>query len=200
MRSAMVAVVCVIGSGMITGCSSNFVRPAPDAFTIGKSKPAEVEKQVTGVNPIRQNDVVINNEKINLTTYIGAPSFNGFYGSIIPRRTLTFSFFNDILIGEEFNSTVDEEKTEFDVKKIPQIHKGQTKDQVVAIMGKPSGNIRYPLVADKLGSGIVYAYTYSRYAPLVSPTWSHLFIVTLDQNNVVTNVSYKVDGKEQINL
>lgn len=181
---------------LTSGCASNFVRPAPDALLMGKSTSDEVIKHVSG-SPIRQNNVTINNEKINLVHYIYTGNVP-FYGSIIPRHILTYSFFNDVLVGEEFNSTMDGEKTEFDVTKVAGIHKGQTKDQVIAILGNPSGSLIYPLVADKEGSGIVYAYTYSRFAPLVAPTWSQLLIVTLDQNKVVTNISYKIDGKEQI--
>lgn len=180
---------------LTTGCASNFVRPAPDALTLGKSKVDDVLKQVSG-SPYRQNNVPVNEQKITLVSYMYTGNVP-FYGSIIPRRTLIYSFYNDVLIGDELNSTYEDEKTEFDIKKVAEIHKGQTKDEVIATLGKPSGNIRYPLVTEKQGSGMVYAYTYSRFAPIVSPTWSYMLIVTLDQNNVVTNISFKEDGKEK---
>lgn len=192
-KNILVVVACL--SLLMSGCASNFVRPAQNTLVLGQSNTEDVTKKVTG-SPYRQS-VIVNNEKLNLVRFDYIHN-NVFYGSKIPRRTLTYSFFNDMLVGEEFNSTFENEQTEFDVKKVAEIHKGQTLDQVVAIMGKPTGKILYPWIADKQGSGIVYEYTYSRFAPIYSPTTSHRVLITLDQNKVVTSISYKLDGKEQI--
>lgn len=185
--------ICILGS--IGGCAGNFVRPDTDSVKLGKSKPGEVTSLVSG-QPTRRN-VEVNNEKIDtiIYNYVGNVPF---YGSVIPHRSLTYSFFHDVLVGEEFISTYDDERTEFDTNKVPQVRNGQTKDQVISIMGAPSGKVLYPLIGDKNGSGLVYAYSYSRFAPLVSPSWSYLLIVTFDEKGVVTNISYKENGKEVI--
>lgn len=197
-RNATVFILCIFGSAALTGCASNFVRPEPNAITLGKSTPDQVIKATKG-NPIHQNNVSINNEKINLVTYQFMEGAK-FYGMVMPRRSLTFSFFNDVLIGEELNSTYDGEKTEFDTTKVAQIQKGQTQDQVIGILGKPSGKVLYPIVTDKSGYGLVYAYAYARFAPFYSPSFSYLLVVSFDSNNVVTAISYKENGKEQIAL
>lgn len=191
-------IALLIGTALLTtGCATNFVKPAQNALTIGKSNSEEVKKLVPGSS--YKQVVTVNNEQVSTFTY--QYMFNNvFYGSIIPHRSLIYSFFNDVLVGEEFNSSYEEEKTEFDIKKVAEIRKGQTLDQVIAIMGNPSGKIVYPLISDKAGSGIVYAYSYTRFVPIYSPTTSHLLIIAFDQNNVVTNISYKLDGKEQINI
>lgn len=182
---------------LLSGCMSNFVRPANDALVAGKSTRANVI-QIAG-EPFTVNDnVQINNEKVQTATYLYLKGAK-FYGMIIPTRTLTYTFFNDVMVGNEFNSSFEEESTEFDGTKVASIAKGKsTKADVIAIMGKPSGDILYPLITDKIGSGVVYAYTVSRHAPFVAPTTKYLLVITLDKNDVVSNISYKIDGKEQI--
>ena len=195
-RKVALFVFFILGFGMLTGCASNFVRPEQNAITLGKSTSDQVVKATKG-NPIRQNNISINNEKINVLTYQYIEGAK-FYGMMFPRRSVTFSFFNDVLIGEEFNSTYDGEKTEFDTKKVTQIQKGQTQEQVIGILGKPSGKILYPIVPNKTGFGLVYAYSFARMAPFYSPSFSYLLVVSFDANNVVTSISYKENGKEQI--
>jgi hypothetical protein len=103
------------------------------------------------------------------------------------------------MVGEEFNSTMDGEKTEFDTNKSIAIQKGKsTKDEVIALLGKPSGEVIYPIVTEKNGRGLVYAYTYARFAGILTSYNNYLLVVTLDDNNIVTNVSYKKDNVEQI--
>lgn len=195
-RNICLSALCMISFGMMSGCAHDFVRPAPDAVRLGKSHPDEVIRSVAGT-PVRQNNVSINNEKINLLTYhyVGNVPF---WGYVIPQHTLTYSFFNDVLVGEELNSTYEGENTEFDIKKVSQIQKGLTKDKVIEILGKPSGQLLYPLITDKTGSGLAYAYSYARFAGVFTPSWSYLLIVTFNESNVVTNISYKENGKEMI--
>lgn len=195
-RKVGLSVLCVIGFGLMTGCAHDFVRPAPEAVKLGKSHSEDVIKAVSG-SPFRHNNVVVNNEKIDVISYLYTGNVS-FWGAIIPQHMLTYSFYNDVLIGEELNSTFDGEKTEFDTGKVSQIRKGQTREQVIGILGTPSGRILYPLITDKTGSGLVYAYAYSRFAPVVSPSWSYLLIITFNENNVVTNISYKENNKEMI--
>lgn len=182
----------------LSGCASNFVRPEQSAIHLGKSTKDEVIKATKG-NAIPRNNVKFNNENLDFLTYQFGEGAS-FYGMMIPHRTLTYSFFNNVLVGEEFNSNYDEEKTQFDTTKVPQLKKGLTREEVVSIMGTPSGKLLYPMVTDKSGYGLVYAYSFARFAPFYSPSFSYLLIVTFDASNVVTNISYKENGKEQLAL
>lgn len=194
-RNASCAITFVAIFGMLGGCASDFVRPEAGSTKLGLSKPDEVTKLVKGT-PVRKN-ATVHSEKIDVVVYntFGSPAF---YGTVIPHRSLTYSFFNDVLVGEELNSNHDGESTEFDIQKVSQLQKGQTKDQVIAIMGQPSGQVLYPLIADKAGTGFVYAYSYARFAPVVSPSWSYLLIITFNDKGVVSSMSYKENGKEVI--
>ena len=91
------------------------------------------------------------------------------------------------------------EETKFDTTKAVVIQKGKsTKDDVVAMLGKPSGEVIYPVIPEKNGKGLVYAYTYARFAGILTMYNNYILVVTLDDKNIVTNVSYKKDNVEQI--
>lgn len=190
----IVAVVAALV--MFSGCASNFVRPASDKLTLGKSTSADITSLVG--KPTSQTDsLVMNGEKTKVLTYYYNDGAK-FWGLIIPQRTLSYTLFNDTMVGQEFNSTMDGESTEFDGKKSTAIKKGVgTKADVIALLGKPSGEVIYPVIKDKNGTGLVYAYSYARFAGMLTMYNHYLLLVTFDDKNVVEDVSYKVDNVEQ---
>jgi hypothetical protein len=183
---------------VLSGCAApSFVKPAPDKLSLGKSTREDIIQSV-GNPPPAQSDATVNSEKVQLLNYAHGENPK-FWGFIIEHRNLTYTVFDNIMVGEEYNSTYDNESTEFDTDKIPSIEKGKsTRADVIALLGKPSGEVLYPLVADKKGRGLVYAYSWARFAGILTSTNSKLLIVSLNDNNVVSNVSFKKDGTEQI--
>ncbi len=181
----------------LSGCASNFVRPASEKLTLGKSTSADIANLVG--KPTMQNDnAVINGEKSRVMTYYYNDGAK-FWGLIIPQRTLTYTLFKDTMVGEEFNSTMDGENTEFDGSKAIAIQKGKsTKSDVIALLGKPSGEVIYPVIKDQNGRGLVYSYSYARFAGIFTSYNNYLLVVTLDDKNIVSDVSYKVDNVEKI--
>lgn len=183
----------------VSGCASapSFVKPAPDKLALGKSTGAEV-LQTLKTQPATQSDVSINGEKVKVLNYFYGENPK-FWGLLISRRYQSYTLYNDILVGDEFTSTFEGESTEFDTDKIASIKKGKTtRAEVVALMGKPSGEVSYPIVIDKKWNGLVYSYTWSRFAGILTTSTSHLLVVSIDENNIVSNVSFKKDGVEQI--
>ena len=182
---------------LLSGCASNFVRPASEKLTLGKSTSSDITNLVG--KPTFQNDnTVINGEKSRVMTYYYNDGAK-FWGLIIPQRTLTYTLFNDTMVGEEFNSTMDGENTEFDGSKAVAIQKGKsTKSDVIALLGKPSGEVIYPVIKDKNGRGLVYAYSYARFAGIFTSYNNYLLVVTFNDKNIVSDVSYKVDNVEKI--
>ncbi len=66
---------------------------------------------------------------------------------VVPGRSQGFYFHNNILVGYHFTSSWKKDSTDFDSGKIKQIVKGEsTKDEVVALLGKPRGKYVYPLI------------------------------------------------------
>ena len=180
-----------------SGCASNFVRPPSESLTLGKSTSADIIK-LAG-KPTSQNDnFKINGEPTKVLSYYYNDGAK-FWGLIIPQRTLTYTLFNDTMVGEEFNSTMDGEKTEFDTSKANTIQKGKsTRDDVISLLGKPSGEVIYPVVKEKNSRGLVYAYSYARFAGILTSYNIYLLVVIVDDKNIVTDISYKKDNVEQI--
>ncbi len=183
----------------LTGCASGpvFVKPEPEKLVLGKSTKDDVLRSQQA-KPISQQEITLNGEKVLAINYATGESPK-FWGMLIERRFGSYTLFNDVLVGQEFNSTYDGESTDFDTTKIPQIVKGKTtRSEVIALLGKPSGTVIYPVIADKKGSGLVYGYTWARFAGMLTMSKTNLVVVTLDENNIVTNVSFKYNGEEQI--
>lgn len=184
---------------ILTGCASGpvFVKPEPERLVVGKSSKDEVLKSQP-VKPVSEQELTINGEKVQSINFAAGESPK-FWGMVIERRLGTYTLFNDVLVGQEFNSSYEGESTEFDTSKVPQIVKGKTtRAEVIALLGKPSGMVIYPVIADKKGSGLVYGYTWARFAGILTMFSTNMVIVTLDENNVVANVSFKRNGVEQI--
>jgi outer membrane protein assembly factor BamE (lipoprotein component of BamABCDE complex) len=181
----------------MTGCAHSFVRPAPDAVKVGHSSRDEVLK-LAGSPNFKNDNVKINGETIQTVTYFHVEGAK-FFGMIVPQRTLTYSFFNNMLIGDEYNSSFADESTNFQDDRFSEIVKGKsTRADVIAILGKPAGVLLYPLIKNKDGKGIVYEYTVTRHAGIFSPTNRFLIIVGFDNNGVVEELSYKKNGEEQV--
>lgn len=183
---------------ILSGCAApNFVKPAPDKLLLGKSTREDVIRSVGNAQPI-PGDATVNGENIHMLTYNYGESPK-FWGLVIKRRTQTYTLFNGVLVGDEYNSTFDDDYTDFDAEKAASIRKGKTtRSEVIALLGKPSGNVLYPLVADRQDHGLVYAYTYARFAGILTSVKSKVLVVTLNGDDVVSNVSLKLNGDEQI--
>jgi hypothetical protein len=182
---------------LLSGCAYNFVRPAPQALTLGQSHYSDVVK-LLGEPVYKNDDVSINEEKIKTVDYYNY-RFPKTVISSSPHRYLHCSFFNDVLVGMEYNSSYQEDSTWFDDSKAFSLVIGaSTRESVIAALGQPSGEIVYPLVRDKNGRGLVYWYTlyYPEFFTYV--TEAHRLIVFLNDKGIVTDLSYKAsDGKEQ---
>jgi hypothetical protein len=180
----------------MTGCASNFVRPQQDAIVLGKSTIADVEK-ISGKSSIQPAESTSNGEKVKSTTYFYNESAK-FWGLIIPWRSMSYVTHNDVVVGESFNSTMDGESTQFPLEKVSMIVRGKsTKADVIELLGKPSGTYIYP-VSKKGNTGIAYLYNYARFAGILTSPNDYRVLVELDGQNVVADISYKKDGKEQL--
>jgi hypothetical protein len=79
---------------------------------------------------------------------------------VTPARTMTLFFWNDRVAGFRGSSTFREDKTEFDESKISLIEKGKTSvAQLTALIGKPAGQMAYPLVRNKGNEKLIYSYS-----------------------------------------
>lgn len=188
-------IAAAVAALLLSACSHQIVRPAPAALALGKSHYSDVVA-LLGEPTFKNENVTINNEKIRTVDYY-AYRFARTSLDNAPHRYLHCSFFNDILVGKEYNSSYKEDSTWFDAQKAAALVIGKsTRADVIAALGPASGEIIYPLVRDKNGSGLVYWYTLYyglceyRFCAGTRMVPSRL-VVFLDDKGIVTDISYK---------
>jgi outer membrane protein assembly factor BamE (lipoprotein component of BamABCDE complex) len=116
---------------------------------------------------------------------------------VVPARAMVFSTFNDVLVGQEFQSSFPNDATEFDETKVSAINKGKsTRSEVLALLGSPSGEAIYPLIKNKAEKGILYGYSHVKGSVFNMKFYSKLLIISFDANDVVTEVDYTSSGEK----
>jgi hypothetical protein len=181
----------------VSGCAGvNFKRPEPQSLVVGKSTAADVTR-VMGA-PVQTGEALKNNEKVKTSRYAYAEGAGkGTYPGVVPARAMVFFTFNDLLVGQEFVSSFPEDSTDFDESKIGAIVKGKsTRADVLALLGKPSGEAIYPLIKEKGQIAVVYSYAHAKGSVFDMKFYSKSLTVAFDGNGVVTEVDYASSGEK----
>jgi outer membrane protein assembly factor BamE (lipoprotein component of BamABCDE complex) len=189
--------LALVSVAILSGCAgTNFKRPEPQSLVVGKSMTADVT-QVMGA-PLQTGELLKNNEKIKTLRYAYAEGAGtGRYPGVVPARAMVFATFNDLLVGQEFVSSFPDDATDFDETKVSAITKGKsTRADVVALLGKPTGEAVYPLIKNKGETGVVYSYSHAKGSVFDMKFYSKSLIVSLNANNVVTDVEYVSSGQK----
>jgi outer membrane protein assembly factor BamE (lipoprotein component of BamABCDE complex) len=153
-------VVCIF-----SGCVSlgrNFTRIAPDSIIIGKSTKEEIIQKLG--RPKKDKIEIYNDESVNTIEYYyitTSKKESPFFEGIIPLRKHIFYFWNDKLVGQLFCSNFLKDNTYFEEDKALKVRKGLKKEDVLQIMGLPSGENIYPLIEQAAGEQYVYFYHHS---------------------------------------
>jgi hypothetical protein len=181
-----------VGIALITaGCTGGreFTRPPSDALTLGTTTETEVRQRLG--EPRRKGTSMRNG--VTITTLAYGYSLAMPYVDDVKTRGMGFYFLNGVLVGYDFTSSFPEDKTRFDDGKVPQIERGRsTRQDVVALLGQPSGMYAHPLIKDKESTGLVYLFVDTDRHPFVVGVKQRrkLLIVTCDGQGVVTDVAY----------
>lgn len=184
-------------AALLAGCAgTDFKRPEPSALELGKAHTADVTR-VMGA-PKRTGESTLNGQQVKTQTYayanVGGDSM---YPGVTGARSMTFSLWNDTLVGESFNSSFKIDGTDFDDKKIPAIAKGSsTKADVLALMGKPSGHAIYPVVKTEGNSALVYTYTQVKGSAFNMSVYAKTLVVEFDPKDVVADVTFTSNGSK----
>jgi outer membrane protein assembly factor BamE (lipoprotein component of BamABCDE complex) len=182
---------------LLSGCAgTDFKRPEPSALEVGKAHTADVTR-VMG-QPKRTGESTVNGQQVKTQTYVYANlSGDSMYPGVTGARSLTYSLWNDTLVGDSFTSSFKADGTDFDDKKIPAIVKGSsTKADVVALLGKPSGHAIYPVVKTEGDSALVYTYTQVKGSAFNMSVYSKSLVVELDPKDVVAEVTFTANGSK----
>lgn len=181
----------------LSGCAgTNFVRPDDAALQDNKTTLSEARTKFG--TPFRESKVTKNDEDVTMLSYAyastgGTPLETG----VIPARSLELAFWKDILVSNVYNSSFKEDASTFDAAKRSAIVKGKTtRDEVVQLLGRPSGYAVYPIIKDKTGQALVYSYHTTSGSAFSLKISRRDLIVTVDPNGIVSDVDYESSGMQ----
>lgn len=189
---ALAAVLALLVAGCAPG---GFVRPDPTIVQLGRTTYGEVVARMG--QPAGETNFERNGEQLTAVSYVYASEAEKNHGDhgVIAGRTLNFFFHGERLVGHEFSSTVAKDHTDFDLRKMRTIEKGKTtRDQVLQLLGQPSGYIAYPVVKTP-NPVAVYTYRESRRMPFAAPKiYSKTLLLFFDDAGVVHDVVFNQQG------
>lgn len=182
---------------LITGCAgTNFTLPEAGKLELGKT--TKVEAIQTMGKPIQTGEVLQNEKKIEQLKYVYASTGGeAAYAGVIPARAFVLSFFENTLVGEEFTSSFKADNSDFNSDLIAKIEKGKTtRSEVIALLGKPTGTVIYPIIKSAHEKGIVYTYSQAKGSVFNMQFHNKLLIVIFDNANIVTDIQYTANGQK----
>jgi len=180
----------------LVGCAGkDFVRPGPDAFRLGETSYSQVVRQLG--EPRKSGDVLKNEKTVKSITYVYASSASEpSEAGVIPARGLTYYFYEDTLVGQEFLSSFKADSSNFDETRVESIRKGETtRAQVIQTLGPPTASFVPPMAKSSAGETIGYGYTATR-GGLFSgfKVFVKALRVSFDDRGLVSDVDYSSAG------
>jgi outer membrane protein assembly factor BamE (lipoprotein component of BamABCDE complex) len=197
MKNHLKRLIVAISIVILAGCAgANFKRPEPGALEVGKSTASQVS-QIMG-SPARTGESLRNGEKLKVMSYAHAEAAGaGKYPGVVPARAMTFTTHNDRLVADEFISSFSTDATDFDDSKMSGIVKGKTtRDEVVALLGKPNGNAIYPYIKINGESASIYSYTHVKGNVFNMKLYSKRLVVSFDPQGIVSDIEFTSSGEK----
>lgn len=116
---------------------------------------------------------------------------------VIPARALDLSFWKDTLLSNVFVSSFKEDASNFDASKRTAIVKGKTtREEVIGLLGRPAGYAIYPVIKEKDGVAMLYAYNTTSGNAFNLTFARRSLTVTIGPDGIVSDVSYESSGKQ----
>jgi hypothetical protein len=175
MRALVLLALAVLTGGCLPS-GRQFVRPTPTTFQLGQSSVEDVKRLLGDPSDQRawaRNDNVLRDPPTPLPTLFGSAPVNGAMRELSyrylwrlgeaaargvePSKRLSLWFWNDRLIGYRSSSSFKEDSTDFDESKVAEItHWKSQRDDVVKLLGPPSGVAGYPLTRHEDQQVLIY--------------------------------------------
>ncbi len=182
---------------VLSGCAgTKFTRIPNEHIKLGWDTLSSIQRQLG--KPYQEATVIKNGKTMEVLTYSFAkPSFASTFGKPVPSRSQTFYFHENILVGQNYTSTEAEDQTDFDSSIVDKIKENVTEvDEVLALLGPPSGEYIYPLVEKTSERAFVYSYIQVKSGFTKMNVYQQLLVVTFDPNRVVTKLEFVESGKK----
>jgi hypothetical protein len=131
MLAAVLGGVCLLGA--------DFARPDPASFTLGETTEPQIRQRFGG--PDDRVAVKVDGKAVTILRYRHADP----QGPTVPVREMAFAFHLGRLVGHEYSSSFPADQTTFDEAAAKRIKRGETtRAEVLALVGKPTGEFIYP--------------------------------------------------------
>ncbi len=185
MKHAIIAVLAfAIGCG-----GTNIPRSAPGTYEIGRNgyqetleRYHEPQARVTRLH----NGMNIESLIYSFASQVASAAHNT---NVVPTRVTIFHFHDDLLVGYEFTSSWEEDHSDFDELRVPQIVGGKSqRADVTELLGEPTGYYGFPMTDEKDTNALVYRYNEIQQGGGRTSSFEKLLIVTLDATGTVSDV------------
>ena len=182
---------------LLAACGSQFndiKQTNTSAIRLGVSSIEDVKSHLSGGRQV-EDDITINGKTIHYLNFAHVKSAM-FFGMEAPTRYLTYLFYDGKLVGIEKSSRFDEDSTKFDIDKAKTIKDGVTREQIVSLLGQPSGEFIYPIAKNPGDTGIAYYNVIMMVEPFVGGVRTvNEARYSLNDHNEVDDVSIDDDKK-----
>ncbi len=194
-RAALAMLLGVLIS--ISGCSSgtDFKRPDPTTLQLGKTTEREIRERFG--EPRSEGSLIRNDRRVKTLSYSYAEAAP--YVEKVPVRAVVFSFHEGVLVGHDYTSSFSDDKTDFEDSSVDRIKKGDTSAaQVIDILGRPTGELIFPLAKAKEGRAYVYSYSRTDKGPFGGNVRIRrkTVVVNIDASGLVSDVDLSTSGSK----
>jgi hypothetical protein len=176
MRRTLPMLALLLLAGGCLPIGRQFVRPTPNTFRLGQSTVEDVKKVLGDPSDQRawaRNSGVLLDPPTPLPTLFGSAPVSGAMRELTysylwrfgeastrgvdPSKRLRLWFWNDRLIGYRASSSFKEDSTDFDDAKVADVTPWKSqRDDVVRLLGQPSGVAGYPLTRHEDQQILIY--------------------------------------------
>jgi hypothetical protein len=183
---------------LLVGCAGkNFVRPDYDAFKLGQTTYPQVIQRMG--KPRQAGETLKNEKRVKMATYVyastgGRPLEEG----VIPARALSYYFYDDVLVGQEFLSSFESDNSNFDDSKVTAISKEKTtRAEIIQLFGKPTAIFVYPMVKQTSGEAFGYTYNTTRGGVFSGfKFFTKSLRISFDDKDLVSEIDYTETGNK----
>ena len=177
---------------LLAACAAgvNFVKPTDDKLALGSTTKNQI--LILMGEPNGKGQKVSNGENLEIINYAYAKvGDEAVFEGVTPARSIGFLFHNNVLVGKEFTSSFKSDNSYFDPQKAKSVKQGMKGSEVVALLGKPGGEYRYPVISNKSGKALVYTFTQTK----GFKSQQNVLVVELDANDVVQKSEFNQVGQ-----
>ena len=145
--------------------------------------------------PRQISDEVKNGQQVSTIVYTYATTYttDSRVAGVASARSQSFSFHDGRLVGHNFTSNFESEKTDFDESAVPSFQeKVTTKADVVQVLGEPTGKQVYPLVDTAGDEAFLYVYGYVDTRKANFPVYREHLTIVFGPDGVAKKITLEV--------